>query len=98
MSQALPANPSAMTEAEEQFAARLAEDLDRVLGVGIAIDDIEIRSGDGGTVVRATLLIGDRVETIEEVGTDVLALYVPLVRRAAEIRLRTAFWQMIGPA
>src|SRR3954454_9271469 len=92
-----PANPFAMTEAEERFAVRLAQDLDRVLGVGIAIDDVEIRSGDGGATVRATLLIGDRVETIEETGSDVLALYGPLIRRAAELRLRTAFWQMIGP-
>jgi hypothetical protein len=92
-----PGEVSAPTEAEERFAVRLAEDLDRVLGVGIAIDDVVLRTEDGQARVRATLLIGDRIETVEVVGTDVLALYAPLLRRAAELRLRTAFWQMIGP-
>jgi hypothetical protein len=87
-----------MTDAEERFAERLADDVQRVLGVGIAIDDIQLDLRDGTASVVATLLIGDRVETIEAVGHDVLALYRPIVQRAAEIRLRTAFWQMIGPA
>jgi hypothetical protein len=86
-----------VTDAEERFAERLADDVQRVLGVGIAIDDIEVRVSDGTASVVATLLIGDRVETIEAVGRDVVALYRPIVQRAAEIRLRTAFWQMIGP-
>lgn len=86
-----------MTDAEERFAERLADDVQRVLGVGIAIDDIEVHVDDGTASVVATLLIGDRVETIEAVGGDVVALYRPIVQRAAEIRLRTAFWHMIGP-
>jgi hypothetical protein len=87
-----------MTDAEERFAERLADDVQRVLGVGIAIDDIEVHVSDGTASVVATLLMGDRVETIEAVGDDVVALYRPIVQRAAEIRLRTAFWQMIGPS
>ena len=86
-----------MNDAEERFAERLADDIERVLGVGIAIGDIELDVGDGTAKVAATLLIGERVETIEAVGEDVLALYRPIVERAAELRLRTAFWQMIGP-
>lgn len=89
-----------MNDAEERFAARLAEDLERVLGVGIAIDDIEIEVGDAGRGARVTarLLLGARVETIEAVGTSVLALYTPILQRAAELRLKDAFWQMVGPA
>ena len=68
-----------MNDAEEQFAARLAEDLERVLGVGIAIDDLDLQVGDGTARVTATLLIGDRVETIEAVGSDALALYRPII-------------------
>jgi hypothetical protein len=47
--------PVRMTDAEERFAMRLAEDLERVLGAGIGIADLEI-SGDGPVHVRAALL------------------------------------------
>ena len=88
-----------MNDAEERFAERLAEDLARVLGVGILVDDIELAVGEGGRGARvtATLIAGSRIETIEAVGTSVLALYEPLVQRAAELRLRDAFWQIVGP-
>ena len=87
-----------MNDSEERFAARLAEDLERVLGVGIVIDDVDLQvAEDGAAQVRATLLLGERVETIEAEGPDVLALYRPIVERAAELRLRAAFWQIVGP-
>ncbi len=89
-----------MNDAEERFAERLAADLERVLGVGILVDDIDLEVGEGGrgSRVRATLIAGSRTETIEAVATSVLGLYQPILRRAAELRLRDAFWQMIGPA
>jgi hypothetical protein len=87
-----------MNDAEERFAARLAEDIERVLGVGIVVDDVDLTIGDGTAKVVATLLIGDRVETIQAVGRDVLSLYRPIVERAAEVRLASAFWQIIGPS
>jgi hypothetical protein len=87
-----------VNDAEEQFAERLAEDLARVLGVGIAIDDLELAVGADGAEVAATLLIDGRVERIEAAGPDLISLYRPLVERAAEVRLASAFWQMIGPA
>jgi hypothetical protein len=86
-----------VNDAETQFAERLGQDLARVLGVGIAIDDIELELADGGARAVATLLIDGRVETIEASGADLLALYRPLIQRAAELRLAAAFWQMIGP-
>lgn len=86
-----------MNDAEERFAERLAEDLDRVLGAGIAIDTVDLHVGDGEARVRATLLIGERVETIEVSGSDILSLYRPIIERAAELRLSSAFWRMIGP-
>jgi hypothetical protein len=88
-----------MNDAEERFAARLAEDLERVLGVGIVIDDVDLQvAEDGAAHVLATLLLGDRVETIEAEGANILSLYRPIVEQAAELRLRSAFWQMIGPS
>jgi hypothetical protein len=86
-----------VNDAEERFAERLAEDLERVLGAGIAIDDIELSDEDGTAHVRATLLIEGKVETIEADASDVVALYRPMMERAAEIRLGAAFWRMVGP-
>jgi hypothetical protein len=86
-----------MNDAEAQFAERLAEDLAMVLGVGIAIDDIELELGDTGAHAVATLLIDGRVEAIEADARNLLGLYRPLVERASERRLASAFWQMIGP-
>jgi hypothetical protein len=86
-----------MNDAERQFAERLAADLERVLGAGIAIDDIELTAGDGEAHVTATLLVEGRVETIEASAADVVGLYRPLMERAAEIRLGAAFWRMVGP-
>ena len=87
-----------MNDAEERFAERLSQDIERVLGVGIAIDDVEITTGDGTASVVATLLIGDRVERIEAEGESLVALYRPILERAAELRLSTAWWQIVGPA
>jgi hypothetical protein len=86
-----------VNDAETQFAERLAVDLERVLGVGIAIDDIELSVGEYDAHVVATVLIDGRIESMEAWGRDLIALYRPLVQRAAQIRLAGAFWQMIGP-
>jgi hypothetical protein len=87
-----------MNDAEERFAERLAVDLERVLGVGLAVDDIALSAMGDQASVRATLLVEGRVETIEVTGPDVVALYRPLIERAAEIRLSAAFWRMVGPS
>ncbi len=86
-----------MNDAEREFAVRLAEDLDRVLGIGVVIDDIELVVGDAGVHVVATLLVEGRVEEIVADGQDVAGLYRPVVERAAELRLASAYWRMIGP-
>jgi hypothetical protein len=86
-----------MNDAENRFAERLAEDLDRVLGAGIAIDDVELSLADDSARVVATLLIEGRVEAIEASGPDLISLYRPLIERAAELRLASAFWRMVGP-
>ena len=87
-----------MNDAEQRFADRLAVDLDRVLGAGLAVDDIELSASGDEASVRATLLVEGRIETIEVSGPDVVALYRPVIERAAELRLRSAFWRMVGPS
>jgi hypothetical protein len=89
--------PPLMNDAEQRFAERLGEDLDRVLGAGLAVDDIELSTADDRVRLVATLLVEGRIETIEVEGPDVLGLYRPLIERAAELRLRGAFWRMVGP-
>lgn len=86
-----------MTDAEEQFAERLGVDLERVLGAGITIDDLELAAGDDQSHVRATILIEGRIETIEATAPDVVGLYRPLMEKAAQLRLGAAFWRMVGP-
>jgi hypothetical protein len=87
-----------VNDAEERFAERLAQDLERVLGAGIAIDDLALIVSEGESRVTATLLVGERIEMIEATGPDVLSLYLPLIERAAELRLGAAFIRMIGSA
>jgi hypothetical protein len=86
-----------MNDAEERFAERLGEDLERVLGAGLAVDDIEISTAGERAHVRATLLVDGRIETLEVEADDVVGLYRPLMERAAELRLSSAFWRMVGP-
>jgi hypothetical protein len=86
-----------MNDAEERFAERLARDLEEVLGAGLAVDDIELSTDAAVARVRATLLVEGRIETIEAEAADVLGLYRPLMERAAELRLGSAFWRMVGP-
>lgn len=86
-----------MIDEEQQFAQRLVADLERVLGAGIAIDDVELTATDGVAHVRATILIDGRIETIEATRPDAGALYRPLIERAAELRLGAAFWRIVGP-
>jgi hypothetical protein len=87
-----------MNDAEAGFAERLAEDLERVLGAGLAVDDVELSTTGDEARVRATLLVEGRIETIEVTAPDVLGLYRPLIEAAAELRLRSAFWRMVGPS
>lgn len=85
-----------MTDAEVAFAERLVEDLERVLGEGIAVSDVELH-GDGPVRVRVVCLADGRVHEIEAEAEDVLAVYHEVVRKAAEVRLAAAWWRIVGP-
>jgi hypothetical protein len=85
-----------MTEAEERFAERLAADLERVLGEGVAVADLQIH-GDGPVAVRLDCFVDGQVRTIEVEADDLLAAYRRIVESAAEMRLTAAWWQIVGP-
>jgi hypothetical protein len=91
-----PVAPTGMSEADARYAERLAVDLERVLGVGIAIDDLEL-AGKGPVTIRAALLVEGQVREIEATGETSLEAYQGLVRAAAELRLAAAWWRLVGP-
>jgi hypothetical protein len=87
-----------MTDLEVEFAERFAADVERILGAGIAVDDLELLSTDGRVRARASLLIEGRVVEIAAEAADLHGLYRPLMEEAAAARLRGAFWRIVGPA
>jgi hypothetical protein len=84
-----------VNDAEAQLAARLAEDLERVLGTGILIEDLEI-SGEGPVTISVACLVDGRARDIRAEGENVIDAMSNVVRLAAELRLAGAFWQIIG--
>lgn len=85
-----------MTEAEERFAERLAEDLEQVLGQGIIVRDVEIAS-DGPVFIRVACLVDGQIRELEARGETMLEAYREVIRAAAELRLAAAWWQIVGP-
>jgi len=86
-----------MNDAEAQLAERLARDLERVLGAGIMIEDLEL-VGDGPVTIRVACLLDGASRQIEASGETAIEAISAVVRAAAELRLTAAFWQIVGPA
>ena len=90
--------PRDISEADERFAARLAEDLAQILGTGILIDELDLGPTDDGPArIRVLCLFDGGAETIEAEGDTRLEAYNRLVRAAAEMRLAIAARRMIAP-
>ena len=85
-----------MNDAETQLAGRLAEDLERVLGTGIFIQDLEI-AGEGPVTITVACLVDGRSREIHAEGETAIDAMSNVIRVAAELRLSAAFWQMVGP-
>jgi hypothetical protein len=85
-----------MNDAETRLAERLAQDLERVLGTGILIEDLEIE-GEGPVTIRVACLSGGMSREIEAHGETAIEAITDVIRLAAETRLAAAFWQMVGP-
>jgi hypothetical protein len=104
-----PTEPRPMSEADQRFADRLAEDLSRILGTGILIDRLDFGDageapsengddgGDGPARIRVICLFDGRAETLEAEGETRLEAYNRLVIAAAEFRLGLAARNMIAP-
>jgi hypothetical protein len=90
--------PRAIREADERFAQRLAEDLGRILGTGIIIDELDLGpTDDSPAKVRVLCLVDGGAETLEAHGETRLEAYNRLVLAAAELRLAIAARRMIAP-
>jgi len=85
-----------VNDAETRLAERLAADLERVLGTGILIEDLEIE-GDGPVTIRVACLVDGTSREIEAHGGTAIEAITGIIRVAAETRLAAAFWQMVGP-
>lgn len=84
-------------EADERFALRLAEDLERVLGTGILLADLDLGPEDGPAKIRVVCLFDGGSEELEASGETRLEAYGRLVVAAAELRLAAATRAMIAP-
>jgi hypothetical protein len=85
-----------MNDAEERLAIRLATDLERILGTGILVQDLEI-AGDGPVTITVACLVDGTAREIHAEGESVVDAMSNVVHLAAEMRLTAAFWQMVGP-
>ena len=85
-----------MNDAETQLAERLSQDLERVLGAGALLEDLEIE-GDGPVTITVACLVEGRSHEIRATGDSVVEAMGEVIRRAAELRLGGAFWQIVGP-
>jgi hypothetical protein len=85
-----------VNDAESRLAARLAEDLGRVLGTGILVQDLEIE-GDGPVTIRVACLVDGQAREIAVAGESAIDAMSSVIRLAAEMRLSAAFWQVVGP-
>ncbi len=86
-----------MNDAETRLAERLATDLERILGTGILVQDLEIE-GEGPVVIRVACFVDGASREIRAEGESAIEALSNVIRAAAELRLTSAFWQMVGPA
>src|SRR5262245_57412843 len=79
-----------MNEADERFAERLAEDLERYLGPDIVLEDLDLGPASGSARIQATCAFEGRTEVLDVCGATRLEAYNELIVRAAELRLLVA--------
>src|SRR5262245_33430136 len=84
-----------MNEADERFAERLAEDLERYLGPEITLSELDLGEVDANVArVRATCSFYGEWTDLEATGATRLDAYNQLILRAAELRMVVAMRNM----
>ena len=84
-----------MNDAEARLAERLADELEPVRGTGIEVRDLSIE-GAGPVSITVDCLVDGRVRRIRCDGDTAVEAIGTVIRRAAELRLTAAFWQLVG--
>jgi hypothetical protein len=84
-------------DANERFAQRLAHEVEAVLGVGIALEEVSL-VGETPSRILATCLVDGQLRELEGTGDSILEASRDLIRKAAEVRLAAAWWRLVGPA
>ena len=80
-----------MSEADELFAERLAQDLQTYLGPQLELKGVELGDPNGYPArIRATCLFDRGSEVLEGYGETRLEAYNQLILRAAQLRLIVA--------
>ena len=85
-----------MNDAEARLAERLTDDLERILGTGVLIQDLEI-TGEGPVAIHVACLVDGQAREIHAEGENAVEAIGVVIRAAAELRLSAAFWQVVGP-
>jgi hypothetical protein len=88
----------------DEFAARLVDELGRILGTGILIEELDLGGEEDGEDVRGgparirvLCLFDGGAETLEAEGETSDEAYARLIAAAAEMRLSIASRRMIAP-
>lgn len=89
-------NGSPAVDANQRFAERLAREVEGVLGVGIALDEVSLE-GETPVTIRATCLVDGQLREFAGTGPTILEASRDLIRAAAELRLAAAWWRLVGP-
>lgn len=83
-------------DANQRFAERLAREVEGLLGVGIALDEVSLE-GETPVTIRATCLVDGQLREFVGTGPTILEASRDLIRAAAELRLSAAWWRLVGP-
>ena len=84
-----------MTEAQSQFADRLAEEVQAVLGPTITMESVAV-TGDGPVTIVADCRTDGRLEAIAGQGATLLDASRAVITAAAELRLGAAWQRLMG--
>lgn len=82
-----------MNEADERFAARLGEEVRKVLGPVLELDEVRV-DGSGPVTVTAVCVAAGTRHTVRGEGGTLLEASRALVQSAAELRLADAWTRL----
>ena len=83
-----------LSDAEARYLEEIAKDCERVLGVGVVLDPLEL-DANGELVLRLRYSLGRASRLTEGHGPDLLAAHADLRRRLVEDRIAVGFLALV---